>query len=124
MENIITLDHVCMYFGGVRAVDDLSLQVQKGEIIGIIGPNGAGKTTVFNLISGVYIPTSGDIFFKDKRLNKLSPHVITSSGIARTFQNIRLFGHLSALDNVLVAYYSRIHYGLIDIFLNTHKKTN
>ncbi|RCK72511.1 MAG: Branched-chain amino acid transport ATP-binding protein LivG [Anaerolineae bacterium] len=124
MGNIITLDHVCMYFGGVKAVDDLSLQVHQGEIIGIIGPNGAGKTTVFNLLSGVYIPTSGDIFFKDKRINKYPPHVITSSGIARTFQNIRLFGQLSALDNVLVAFYSRIKYGLIDTLLNSHKKIN
>jgi branched-chain amino acid transport system ATP-binding protein len=124
MENIITLNHVSMHFGGVKAVDDLSLQVQKGEIIGIIGPNGAGKTTVFNLISGVYIPTSGDIFLKEKRLNKLSPHVITSNGIARTFQNIRLFSRLSAVDNVLVAYYSHTHYSLLDLFLNTHRKVS
>ncbi|NPV87422.1 MAG: ABC transporter ATP-binding protein [Anaerolineae bacterium] len=119
---ILTLQNVCMYFGGVRAVDDLSLEVYHNEIVGIIGPNGAGKTTVFNVLSGVYIPTSGDIFFRGERLNELPPHTIISNGIARTFQNIRLFAKLSVLDNVRVAFFGHIRYSLVDTFLNTRAK--
>lgn len=121
-ESIITFKNVCMHFGGVKAVDNLSFEIHPNEIVGIIGPNGAGKTTVFNVLTGVYVPTSGEIFFKDRKLNRIPAHAIISNGISRTFQNIRLFSHLSVLDNVRVAFYGQIQYKLWDIFFNTRKK--
>jgi branched-chain amino acid transport system ATP-binding protein len=122
-ETILTFDNVSMHFGGVKAIDELSFEICRNEIVGIIGPNGAGKTTVFNVLSGVYIPTSGKIIFKETLLNRLPTHAIINSGIARTFQNIRLFGHLSVLDNVRVAFFGRTKYNLLDIFLNTGRKS-
>ncbi|OIQ52753.1 ABC transporter ATP-binding protein [Neomoorella thermoacetica] len=98
------------YFGGLKAVSDFNLELQGGEIYGLIGPNGAGKTTVFNLITGVYRPTSGRILFRGSSIVGLLPHQIISMGVARTFQNIRLFKELSVLDNVRIAYYSKIQY--------------
>lgn len=92
-----------MHFGGLKAVDKLDLFLEKGELVGLIGPNGAGKTTLFNLITGVYNPTFGDIIFQDKRLNGKKPYQITSYGVGRTFQNIRLFSNLTVLDNVKTA---------------------
>jgi len=99
----LVLDHVSITFGGLKAVCDLCLDVRAGELVGLIGPNGAGKTTVFNLITGVYVPTSGTIRFDDKVLNGRKPHEICRAGIARTFQNTRLFAGLSCLDNVKIA---------------------
>jgi branched-chain amino acid transport system ATP-binding protein len=90
-----------MRFGGLTAVSDFSICVADREIVGLIGPNGAGKTTAFNTITGVYTPTHGDIFFNGVRLNGKKPHAITKVGIARTFQNIRLFGEMSVLENVM-----------------------
>lgn len=89
-------------FGGLTAVDDLNLTVNDGEIVGLIGPNGAGKTTVFNMITGVYKPTSGTFLWNETDLSKLKPHKITELGIARTFQNIRLFREMNVLENVMV----------------------
>jgi branched-chain amino acid transport system ATP-binding protein len=123
-ETILTFDKVSMHFGGVKAIDDLSFEIKRNEIVGIIGPNGAGKTTVFNVLSGVYIPTSGDILFKGSRINNLPAHTIINSGIARTFQNIRLFGKLSVLDNVRTAFFGKTKYSIPDIFLNTRAKLN
>lgn len=119
---ILEFNQVCMHFGGVKAVDNLSFQIHRGEIVGVIGPNGAGKTTVFNVLSGVYIPTSGDVVFKGNRINNLPAHRIIASGIARTFQNIRIFGSMSVLDNVLTAFYARTKYHIYDIFLDSHAK--
>ena len=99
----LSLDHVSIVFGGLRAVSDLVLDVGPGELVGLIGPNGAGKTTVFNLITGVYTPTSGTVRFGDTVLNGLKPHRICHVGIARTFQNTRLFAGLTCLDNVRIA---------------------
>jgi len=99
-------------FGGVVAVNDLSFEVEEGEILGLIGPNGAGKTTVFNLITGFYRPTSGSMWFNEEDITGITPPDIVSRGIARTFQNIRLFGNLSALDNVRTALYRHATYGL------------
>jgi branched-chain amino acid transport system ATP-binding protein len=99
----LALDHVSIVFGGLTAVSDLSLDVHPGELVGLIGPNGAGKTTVFNLITGVYTPTSGTIRFADHVLNGKKPHQICRLGIARTFQNTRLFAGLTCLDNVKIA---------------------
>lgn len=112
-----------MRFGGVTAVDNLNLQVNKGEIVALIGPNGAGKTTAFNMITGVYTPTSGDIFFEGKRLNKMRPDKITGLGIARTFQNIRLFKALPVLDNVLIANHLHLKGGLFaDVLFLSQKQ--
>ena len=124
MEKILSFKNVSMYFGGVKAVDNLSFDISRNEIVGIIGPNGAGKTTVFNVLSGVYIPTSGDIIFHDRKLNRVPAHKIIAGGIARTFQNIRIFGKLSVLDNVRVAFFGRVKYSILDVFLNTGKKKN
>jgi branched-chain amino acid transport system ATP-binding protein len=120
-EKVLSLKNVCMYFGGIKAIDDVDFDVEKGKLFGIIGPNGAGKTTIFNVITGVYIPTSGEIYFRDKLLNKLMPHTIIKSGIARTFQNIRLFDEQTVLDNLRIAQFSHTRYGLSDVFLTSRK---
>ncbi len=101
-ETLLSANNLSMRFGGVLAVDDVSFDVQKGEVFTLIGPNGAGKTTVFNLISRLYQPTSGDIHFEGRDLIQEPPHRIASLGIARTFQNIELFEHASVLHNLLV----------------------
>jgi branched-chain amino acid transport system ATP-binding protein len=92
-----------MRFGGLTAVDDFSITVGDNEIVGLIGPNGAGKTTVFNVMTGVYSPTGGSVFFNEKNISGWPPHRITEAGIARTFQNIRLFGEMTVLENIMVA---------------------
>lgn len=92
-----------MRFGGLTAVKNFNLEINKGEIVALIGPNGAGKTTAFNMITGVYRPTEGKIFFNNQEITGLKPHEITKRGMARTFQNIRLFKELSVLDNVFIA---------------------
>ena len=99
---ILHMDEVTIRFGGVVAIADLDLTVREGEILGLIGPNGAGKTSCFNIITGVYQPTSGVVRFAGQALSGLKPHRITQMGIARTFQNIRLFPEMSALENVMV----------------------
>jgi branched-chain amino acid transport system ATP-binding protein len=95
-------------FGGLTAVDAVNFTVEKGRIVSIIGPNGAGKTTLFNMVAGFYPPTSGEIRFAERPIHKLQPHQITSRGIARTFQNIRLFTSLTVLENVLVGMHPRL----------------
>lgn len=114
MENhpLLVLDQVGIRFGGLKAVSEVSMELYQGELVGLIGPNGAGKTTIFNQLTGVYVPTEGEIRFKGKRLNGLLPYQITRKGMSRTFQNIRLFGDLSVLDNVKVAYHSLSKHGL------------
>ncbi len=100
------------YFGGLRAVADLNLKLSAGELVGLIGPNGAGKTTVFNLISGIYKPTSGRVMLDNLEITGLPPYRISHLGIARTFQNIRLFHEMSVIDNIKVAARSRVEYGM------------
>jgi branched-chain amino acid transport system ATP-binding protein len=102
MTALLELDHVTQRFGGVVALSDVSLSVPEGAIFALIGPNGAGKTTVFNLVTGVYQPTEGEIRFSGGRVSGLKPHAVTAQGVARTFQNIRLFDNMSALENVMV----------------------
>jgi branched-chain amino acid transport system ATP-binding protein len=114
---LLTLEHITHWFGGLRAVHDFNLSLEKGELLAVIGPNGAGKTTVFNLITGVYKPTEGQIFFNGKNITGISTHKIISGGIARTFQNIRLFKELSALDNIRIAQYARVPYSPLDAML-------
>jgi branched-chain amino acid transport system ATP-binding protein len=107
---LLEISKVTHRFEGLCAVSDFNLAVEPQELIGVIGPNGAGKTTVFNLITGVYRASEGSIKLESRELVGLTPHQITSSGIARTFQNIRLFKELSVLDNVRIAYYGQIAY--------------
>jgi branched-chain amino acid transport system ATP-binding protein len=96
-------DNLIINFGGIRAVDDVSFAVSKGEVFTIIGPNGAGKTTIFNLVSRIYEPTAGRLVFEDRDITKVAPHRIAALGIARTFQNIELFEHATLLENLLLA---------------------
>jgi branched-chain amino acid transport system ATP-binding protein len=109
---ILTVEQVTKQFGGLMALSNIDFAVNPGEIVGVIGPNGAGKTTLFNLITGVLTPSSGEILYQKQSLVGLKPHKITELGIARTFQNIRLFGNLTALDNVLVGAHCRTQAGL------------
>jgi branched-chain amino acid transport system ATP-binding protein len=116
---ILEIKNSSMHFGGLKAVEKLDLCMDKGELVGLIGPNGAGKTTVFNMITGVYVPTSGDILFLGERLNGKKPYQITSLGVGRTFQNIRLFSNLSVLDNVRTACHLHSKEGMISSVLRT-----
>lgn len=104
---LLQVKGVGIQFGGLKAVSNFNLEINEGELVGLIGPNGAGKTTSFNLLTGVYAPTEGEIIFDGKRINGLPPFKVTRKGISRTFQNIRLFNELSVLDNVKVAYHSQ-----------------
>jgi branched-chain amino acid transport system ATP-binding protein len=105
--SLLEIRDLTQRFGGLTALSDFNLSLERSELAGIIGPNGAGKTTVFNLVTGVYRPTRGSIAFEGKRIDGLAPNRITSLGVARTFQNIRLFKELSVLDNVRCAHYGR-----------------
>ncbi|MBP7202355.1 MAG: ABC transporter ATP-binding protein [Propionivibrio sp.] len=117
MTSILKTTDVNKQFGGLAAVTALNVDVQSGEIIGLIGPNGAGKTTSFNLITGVYKPTSGRIEFCGTNITGMKPHAITKLGVARTFQNIRLFKEMSVLDNILVAQHMRMGTNLVEATL-------
>ena len=118
---LLQINNMTHYFGGLCAVSEFNLDLQPGELVGIIGPNGAGKTTIFNLITGVYRATKGSIQLKGEELVGKTPNQITSSGIARTFQNIRLFKDLTVLDNVRIAHYSQIQYSPLDALLHTRR---
>jgi branched-chain amino acid transport system ATP-binding protein len=111
---ILQANSLVMQFGGLRAVNDLNLTLHTSDLYGLIGPNGAGKTTVFNMITGVYSPTSGEICFDGQNITGMAPHEINQLGIARTFQNIRLFPNLTVLDNVRIAYHTHAGYSLAD----------
>jgi branched-chain amino acid transport system ATP-binding protein len=115
----LTLRTVSRNFGGLKAVDQLDMAVSKGQILSLIGPNGAGKTTVFNMITGVYPPSSGTIEFGGRRLNGLPSNKIIAGGIARTFQNIRLFKSMTVLENVQVGMHCRTHSGPVRALLKT-----
>ncbi len=110
---LLKLNKVSKHFGGLAAVQDLDLEDWPKEIVSVIGPNGAGKTTVFNLITGIYRPTSGDIFLAERSLTGLSPDKVLRRGIARTFQNIRLFNNMTVLENVLVGLHARLKAGIL-----------
>ncbi|MGG0643309.1 ABC transporter ATP-binding protein [Sporosarcina gallistercoris] len=105
-EVLLDVQSAGIQFGGLKAVSGFNMKINKGELVGLIGPNGAGKTTSFNLLTGVYAPTEGEIFFDGKKINGLPPFKVTRLGMSRTFQNIRLFNELSVLDNVKVAYHT------------------
>lgn len=109
---LLEVKNATMRFGGLTAVSNLNMKVDQGSIVALIGPNGAGKTTVFNMITGVYVPTEGEVTFQGRRLNRLRPDQIARLGVARTFQNIRLFRNLTVLENILVAGHLRLRGGL------------
>jgi len=119
----LEISHVTMRFGGLKALVDFSLTMQPGELVGLIGPNGAGKTTAFNAVTGVYTPTEGDVLVAGERVNGLRPHDICVKGVARTFQNIRLFRQLTALDNVRIACHAGATSGFFDsLFLTARHR--
>ncbi|HIT89467.1 MAG TPA: ABC transporter ATP-binding protein [Candidatus Merdenecus merdavium] len=114
---LLEVKNLGISFGGLRAVDDFNIEIEKGQLYGLIGPNGAGKTTAFNLLTGVYQPTNGSIKLDGVNMVGKTPAQISQSGIARTFQNIRLFDKMSVLDNVKTALHHEIKYGLVSSFL-------
>ncbi len=116
---ILEAQNLTKQFGGLRAVSKFEVTIRQGELVGLIGPNGAGKTTIFNMITGVYVPTEGTVSLKGERIDGLEPHVINHLGIARTFQNIRLFPNLTVLDNVRIAYHHHAGYSFFDGMMHT-----
>jgi branched-chain amino acid transport system ATP-binding protein len=119
---LLEVRNMTHYFGGLRAVNNYNLAVERGQVRGLIGPNGAGKTTIFNLITGVYHPTKGKIFLEGKDITRLETNQIADRGLGRTFQNLRLWRYLSVLDHVKMARYSKLTYGLAGAFFGTPKR--
>lgn len=121
---MLKLEDVTIKFGGLTAVNNVSLEIPKGSIFGLIGPNGAGKTTLFNLISGVYKPTSGKIYFQGKEIEGTTPYKVNELGIARTYQNINLFKKMTTLENVMVGCHTKSKAGIFDAVFKTKKQRN
>ena len=124
MRAVLDVTSVSMNFGGLRALNDVDLQVGAGEIVALIGPNGAGKTTFFNCITSIYTPTEGEVWFTPKdgartKINGTKPNLVTALGMARTFQNIRLFKNMSVLENVMIARHCRTKAGILGALLRT-----
>jgi len=119
---LLQIDNMTHYFGGLRAVHDYSLAIEPGEVHGLIGPNGAGKTTIFNLITGIYAPSEGQVFLDGENLVGLKPYQIASKGLGRTFQNLQLWRHMTVLEHVKMAQYSKIGYGLVGAFFGTPRR--
>ena len=120
--SLLQIDKMTHYFGGLRAVYNYGLEINPGQIRGLIGPNGAGKTTIFNLITGIYQPTEGTISLGGDKINGFAPHKIASMGLGRTFQNMLLWRHMTVLEHVKMARYSKLTYGLIGAFFGTAKR--
>lgn len=120
--SLLQVNQMTHYFGGLRAVYNYNLSINPGEIHGLIGPNGAGKTTIFNLITGIYTPTEGDILLGGQSIKGMRPHAIAAAGLARTFQNLRLWRHMTVIEHIKLARYSKISYGLAGAFFNTPKR--
>jgi branched-chain amino acid transport system ATP-binding protein len=118
-ETVLETKSLGIQFGGLKAVNDVNIYINKGELVGLIGPNGAGKTTIFNLITGIYTPTSGSYSLMGKRMNGLKTHQVVNAGIARTFQNIRLFKKMTVLDNVKVAFNKNMKANLLQSLFRT-----
>lgn len=121
MAELLKVDNISMIFGGLRAVSNLTMHIDDGELVGLIGPNGAGKTTAFNMITGVYTPSEGSIYFNGKKSSGKKSYQVTQMGMARTFQNIRLFSELSVIDNVKIAYNMHVTYNLMDAIVRDGK---
>lgn len=118
---VLSAKNITMQFGGLTAVDQFNLELDANELVGLIGPNGAGKTTIFNMLTGVYVPTMGEIVLNDQSIIKKTPHDIVKLGASRTFQNIRLFKDLTAIENVKIAYHNFIEYNMIQGMFRTKK---
>ena len=118
---LLKAEKITMQFGGLKAVNEVDMEIKRGEIHALIGPNGAGKTTFFNVISGIYMPTSGRVFFDGEDITKLKPHQVTERGVARTFQNILLFESMSALENVMIGHHSRTKSTVLGTMFHTKK---
>ncbi|BCB96389.1 ABC transporter ATP-binding protein [Dissulfurispira thermophila] len=114
---ILEVRQLTKHFGGIKAIEDVSFKIKEGDIVSIIGPNGAGKTTLFNCLTGIAIPTKGNIYFMNMEISNLPSHRIAELGIARTFQNIRLFSEMTVLENVMVSQHTRVKYGLISAII-------
>ena len=121
MRPLLEVKGLTMDFGGLRAIDGIDFMVREGEIVALIGPNGAGKTTVFNMLTGVYKPTEGSVLLEGEVLNGKKTHQFVAAGVARTFQNIRLFKQMTVLENVLAAFTKDISYNMIDSLFRTPK---
>jgi branched-chain amino acid transport system ATP-binding protein len=119
---LLQVENMTHYFGGLRAVHNFSLEIEPGQIRALIGPNGAGKTTIFNLITGIYTPTEGGIRLAGESIVGLQPHQIASRGLGRTFQNLCLWRHMTVLEHVMMARYSRLTYGLVGAFFGTPRR--
>jgi branched-chain amino acid transport system ATP-binding protein len=119
---LLQIENMTHYFGGLRAVFNYNLAIEPGEVHGLIGPNGAGKTTIFNLITGIYTPSEGQILLDGEKLVGLKPHQIASKGLGRTFQNLQLWRHMTVIEHVKMAQYSKIGYGLMGAFFGTSKR--
>jgi len=121
---LLAVNGVSKRFGGLAALSNVSLEIARGEIFGLIGPNGAGKTTLFNVLTGVYTPDGGEFTFEGARLSGAQPHRVAEAGVARTFQNIRLFGNMTALENVMVGRHVRTRAGVLGAVLRTAAARN
>ena len=119
MKSVLKAVNLGIAFGGLKAVQRFNIDIGEGELVGLIGPNGAGKTTVFNLLTGVYKPTEGEFFLSGQKLNGRKTHEIVAAGVARTFQNIRLFKEMTVLQNVLISYTPKLKYNLGDAFFRS-----
>jgi branched-chain amino acid transport system ATP-binding protein len=117
MSLLLEAKGICKHFGGVKALTDVSLSIRQGEIYGLIGPNGAGKTTFFNVLTGLYHPDGGELIFDGEKLKDSAPHLAAQRGIARTFQNIRLFANMTAMENIMVGRHVRTHAGVLGAVL-------
>ena len=120
-KSILKATDLSIVFGGLKAVSDFNIDIKEGDLYGLIGPNGAGKTTVFNLVTGIYKPTTGEVQLDGEVLNPYSPHVRVEKGIARTFQNIRLFKKLTVLENVKIAFHKNMSYNVFQAIFRTKK---
>ncbi len=117
--SLLHVEKMTHYFGGLRAVHDYHLQIDPGQIKGLIGPNGAGKSTIFNLITGIHTPTEGEILLEGTSIKGLKPHQVAAMGLGRTFQNMQLWRHMTVLEHVKMARYSKLEYGLFGAFFGT-----
>ncbi len=122
--NVLQAKGITKNFGGLTAVNNVDFHIKEGEIVSLIGPNGAGKTTFFNIITGVYGPTSGQVNFLGKEIHMLKPYEITMEGISRTFQNIRLFSSMTVFENILIGQYCRTEANLFNVMFKTKKAIN
>ncbi|HEU5176272.1 MAG TPA: ABC transporter ATP-binding protein, partial [Burkholderiales bacterium] len=120
-ESLLSAERIAKRFGGVQALSEVSFAIRKGEIYGLIGPNGAGKTTLFNVLTGIYAPDEGAFTFDGASLTGLKPHQVAAAGIGRTFQNIRLFVNLSALENVMIGRHARTRAGVFGAILRNKR---